>query len=106
MSVTRLRVDSFDADIIVDDDDEVEGLGNANSLGIEPYRFEPFLEGAEHEDSDSELNAAKRHFYHAALLALRKTWLYHALLPGDWLREDSLMTSRGSCIQLRPARHG
>ena len=27
-----------------------------------------------------------------------KTWLYHAVLPGDWLREDSLMTSRGSCI--------
>ena len=60
------------------------------------------MEGAEYEDSDSELNTEKRHFYHAALLALRKTWLYHALLPGDWLREDSLMTSRGSCIQLRP----
>ena len=29
-------------------------------------------------------NAENRHFYNAALLALRKTWLYDSMLPGDW----------------------
>ena len=97
---------SFDADIIVDDEDEVEGQENADSFGIEPYRFEPFAEGAEHEDLDSELNTEKRHSYHAPLLALQKAWLCDGVLPGDWLSEGSLMTSHSSCIQLRPARRG
>ena len=48
----------------------------------------------------------KRHFCHAALLALWKTWLYDSMLPGDWLSEGSLMTSCGSSIQLQPARCG
>ena len=51
-------------------------------------------------------NAENQHFHHAALLALRKTWLYDSMLPGDWLSEGSPMTSRGSCIQLQPARQG
>ena len=51
-------------------------------------------------------NAQNRHFYHAALLALRKTRLYDSMLPGDWLSDGSPMTSRGSCIRLRPARRG
>ena len=42
---------SFD----INNEDEVEGSQeNADSLGLEPYLFEPFVEGAEHEDSDSE----------------------------------------------------
>ena len=51
-------------------------------------------------------NAENRHFYHAALLALRKTWLYDSMLPRDWLSEGPPMTSHGSCIRLRPARRG
>ena len=40
----------------VDDEDEVEGSQeNTDSLGLEPYRFKPFMEGAEDGDSDSEL---------------------------------------------------
>ena len=44
---------SFD----VDDEDEPEAEGsqeNIDSLGLEPYRFEPFMEGAKHGGSDSE----------------------------------------------------
>ena len=105
-SLDDFLASSCDADIIVDDEDEVEGSENTDSLGIEPYCFEPFMEGAKHEDLNSELNTGKRHFYHAALLTLQKSRLYHAVLPGDWLREDSLMTSHSSCIQLWPARRG
>ena len=90
-SLDDFLASSFDADIIVDDKDEVEGQENADSLELEPYCFEPFVEGAKHEDSDSESNAEKRHFYHAALLALWKAWLYDSMLPGDWPSEDSLM---------------
>ena len=71
-SLNDFLASSFDADIIVDDEDEVEGQENTDSLGLEPYRFEPFVEGAEHEDSDSELTVEKRHFYYATLLALWK----------------------------------
>ena len=53
-SLDDFLTSSFDPDIIVDDEDEVEGQENGDSLGLEPYRFEPFVVGAEHEDSDSE----------------------------------------------------
>ena len=50
-SLDDLLASSFD----VDDEDGVEGSQkNADSLGLEPYRFKPFVEGAEDEDSDSE----------------------------------------------------
>ena len=51
-SLDDFLASSFDADIIVDHEDEVEGQENAGSLGLEPYRFEPFVEGAKHKDSD------------------------------------------------------
>ena len=50
-SLDDFLASSFDTN----DEDEVEGSQeNADSLGLEPYRFEPFVEGAEHEDSNSE----------------------------------------------------
>ena len=39
------------------DEDEPEVAGsqdNIDSLGLEPYRFEPFMEGVKHGGSDSE----------------------------------------------------
>ena len=97
-------VSSFDADIIVDNEDEVEGQENADRLGLEPYRFEPFVEGAQHDDLDSESKTEKRHLYRTTLLVLQRVWLYDSMLPGDWLSEDSLMMSHGSCIRLWPTR--
>ena len=58
-TVDDFLASSFDADVIVDGEDEMEGQENADSLGLEPYHFEPFVEGAEHENSDSESNAEK-----------------------------------------------
>ena len=53
-SLDDFLASSFDTDIIVDDEDEVEGRENADSLGLRALSLEPFVEGAEHEDSDSE----------------------------------------------------
>ena len=50
-SLNDFLASSFD----VDDKDGVEGSQeNTDSLGLEPYHFKPFVEGAEDEDSDSE----------------------------------------------------
>ena len=50
-SLDDFLASSFD----VDDEDEVEGSQeNAGSLGLEPCRVKPFMEGAEDEDLDSE----------------------------------------------------
>ena len=50
-SLDDFLASSFD----VDDEDGVEGSQeNADSLGLEPYRFKPFVEEAEDGNSDSE----------------------------------------------------
>ena len=49
----ELLVSSFDPDIS-DNEEEVGAQENADSLGLEPYRFEPFLSGTNGKDSESK----------------------------------------------------
>ena len=85
---------AFDADIIVDDEDEVEGQENTDSLGLEPYCFEPFMEGAEHEDSDSRVERGKTtllSYCTASIMESLAVWQYVAWRLAEWRLTHDVM---------------